>query len=250
MDRGLDVVSRRADDVADSDQDDVVIYASGVAFGANDARRAAFAAHVADAARWAWAPHRRFAFVSSTRVYDHASSTAEDAVIGLVPESADAYVGSKLAGEALVLGSDESARVVRLSNLAGPAVRSGLFLSDIMRQAANGGVVRLRSALDSSKDYVDVRDAAAWTLDVALDGDERVYNVAAGRNTTHGALLDRLAALVPGLRVEIAPGSATAVAAPIETNRITRAFPRALHDPLAEMPGYFAAFAEAATTSR
>ncbi len=226
------------------------MYASGVAFGANAARREAFAAHVADASRWAWAPHAAFVFVSSTRVYDHAASTDEDAVLGVAPAHADAYVASKLAGEALVLGTDERARVVRASNIVGPSVRSGLFLSDIIRQAAQDGVVRLRSALDSSKDYLDVRDAAAWSLDVALAGTERIYNLAAGRNTTHAELLGALERAVPNLRVEIAPGSATGITAPIGNARVATAFPRALYDPVAEIPGYFTAFAAAAAVSR
>ncbi|MGD1067461.1 MAG: hypothetical protein ABR975_11650, partial [Vulcanimicrobiaceae bacterium] len=104
------------------------------------------------------------------------------------------------------------------------------------------GEVHLRSTLISAKDYIDVRDSAAWTLDIgAAIGTPRVLNLAAGRNITHGAWLEALQALLP-VRVVIAPGSPDVVLAPIDVERIQAAFPRTLRDPLAELPDYLSAF--------
>lgn len=162
----------------------------------------------------------------------------------MTPGHGDAYVHSKLAGEIAVLGTTPRGRIARVSNLAGGSVRSGLFLSDVLRQAATDGIVRLRSARDSAKDYLDVRDAAAWVLDVALNGTERIYNLARGVNTTHGELLDALGR-VADVRIEIPADAPTAIAPPIDATRIAAAFPRTPRDPVAELPAYFAAFTAA-----
>jgi nucleoside-diphosphate-sugar epimerase len=242
--RGLDVTPVSAKDVAQGDAGAAIVYASGVASGAASAPELAFRRHVVDAARWAAAPHQRFFYISSTRVYDGAPATTEETPLALQPADADAYVASKIAGEALVLGISPRTHVLRLSNVAGPSLRSGLFLSEILRQAASTGEVALRSALDSAKDYVDVRDVAAWALDAVVGGAPRVLNLAAGRNLTHGALLDALASCTP-LRVRVAEGAPSIVVPPIDVTRLHAAFPRTPRDPLAELPGYFAAFAAA-----
>jgi 2'-hydroxyisoflavone reductase len=247
--RGLEVVERRADDAASSGEHDAVLYVSGVAFGANANPREAYRLHVVEAARWASAPHATFTYASSTRVYGDAPLAREDAPLAVVPGAGDAYVGSKIAGETTVLGGSPRARVVRYSNVVGPSTRSGLFLSDVLRQAAEDGVVRLQTALDSSKDYLDVRDAAAWTLDVALSGRERTYNLGAGRNTTHGAIADELRRIA-NVEVVVPPDAPTVVVAPIDVARVTAEFPRSPRDPLAELPGYFAAFAAARASAR
>jgi nucleoside-diphosphate-sugar epimerase len=241
--RGCEVVERRAEDPADTDASTVVVYVSGVSFGASAQPLVAIRRHVIDAARWVAAPHRRFVYVSSTRVYDGAATTREDAVLAVRPGETDVYISSKVAGESIVLAHDADTVVVRLSNAAGPSTQSRLFLSDVLRQAVETGEVHLRSTLVSSKDYLDVRDAAAWTLDVASaePGGERVVNVAAGRNIAHGTWLDALGALLP-VRVMIAPGSPDVIFAPIDIERIQAAFPRRLRDPIAELPGYLDAF--------
>jgi dTDP-4-dehydrorhamnose reductase len=184
-------------------------------------------------------------YVSSTRVYDGAEATGEGTRIGVLPGVSDPYVSSKIAGECAVLAASPRALVARLSNVAGPSVRSGLFLSDILRQAARDGTVQLRSALTSSKDYVDVRDAAAWTVDLALAGAPRILNLAAGRNLEHGELLDALARVAP-LRVVVAEGSPEIIVPSIDAGLAQVTFPRALRDPLVELPGYFKAFQAAA----
>jgi nucleoside-diphosphate-sugar epimerase len=239
--RGLTTIARSAEDEPEGDAQAAIVFTSGLASGAAQQPQLAFRRHVYDAARWLAAPHHAFVYVSSTRVYDGAPSTRESTVLAVEPASADPYVSSKIAGESLALASSPHAIVVRLSNVAGPSTRSELFLSDVLRQAARDGVVSLRSTLDSSKDYIDVRDAAAWILDAATARAPRVVNLAAGRNTTHGELLAALAQVTP-LRVVVAPGAPTVVVPSIDTAAVQAAFPRRLYDPVAELPGYFAAF--------
>jgi nucleoside-diphosphate-sugar epimerase len=244
MTRGIKVTPARAGDEAASGDADIVVYVSGLAFGANTNPAEAYRRHVVDAARWASAPHASFTYVSSTRVYEGSDGTGEATPLTVTPGLGDVYVHSKLAGEIAVLDTTARGRVARVSNLAGGSVHSGLFLSDVLRQAATDGVVRLRSALDSAKDYLDVRDAANWLLDVAAKGTERIYNLARGRNTSHGELLDALAQIA-GVRVEIPAGAPTVIVPPIDATRITSEFPRVVRDPVAELPGYFAAFTAA-----
>ena len=239
--RGVVPLERSADDEPEGDPETTIVFASGVASGASADPAFAFRRHVVDAARWLAAPHRTFVYLSSTRVYDGAPSTHEATRLVLDPASTDPYVSSKIAGESLVLASAPDAVVLRLSNVAGPSTRSALFLSDVLRQAARNGVVELRSSLDSAKDYIDVRDVAAWTLDAAASRGPRVLNLATGRNTTHRELLDALAKVTP-VRTIVAPGSPTVVVPPIDATRVQGAFPRRLYEPAAELAAYFAPF--------
>jgi nucleoside-diphosphate-sugar epimerase len=240
--RGWTAVARRATDSADVPQDAIVVYASGLASRAAEQPAAAFQRHVIDAARWTAVPHRRFVYISSTRVYDAAPSTNEVAALPVLPGRTDSYVASKLAGEAFVLAVDQRAVVARLSNVAGPSVRSELFLSDILRTAAQTGTVRLRSGLDSAKDYIDVRDVATWVADLAdAAAPPRIVNLAFGQNITHRAWLEGIARCLP-LRVDVAPASPTIVVPAIDTAVVQGLFPRRLRDPLAELPSYVRAF--------
>jgi len=239
--RGLAVLERRTDDEAAGDADAAIVYAGGVASGAARDPQLAFRRHVGDAVRWAAVPHRSFVYLSSTRVYDGADATREDARVRVLPGGSDPYVSSKVAGECAVLAVSPRAFVARLSNVAGPSVRSELFLSDILRQAASEGIVRVRSALTSSKDYIDVRDVAAWTVDLALTGGPRILNLAAGRNLAHGELLGVLTRIAP-VSVVVADASPEIVVTAIDAGLVQATFPRALRDPLAELPGYFKAF--------
>jgi nucleoside-diphosphate-sugar epimerase len=241
--RNLEVSPRAADDVAQGDADATIVYVSGVASGAEASPMLAYRRHVMDAGRWAATPHRSFIYISSTRVYDGAKSTSENALLPVDPARATAYVNSKIAGESVVLGTSPRAHVLRLSNVAGPSVTSELFLSDVLRQVATTGEVALRSGLESAKDYVDVRDVAAWTLDIAVAGGPRILNLARGENITHGVLLRTLAASVT-FRVTVADNSPTIVVPPIDVSRRRATLHRPARDPLAELGGYFSAFAE------
>lgn len=132
-----------------------------------------------------------FLYCSSTRVYAGCAEAAESARLSVNPnDPSDLYNLSKLMGEAACLAVDRpQVRVARLSNVFGPGDQSDNFLTSVLREAVATGGVIMRSPPASAKDYVAVTDVAEALTRIALDGTERIYNVAAGVNTTHGELL-------------------------------------------------------------
>ena len=139
---GHTVLTRRSDEDPARDSGHV-IYVSGVAWGAEERPNDAYDVHVnAFVGRWRFlAGTESFTFVSSTRVYDGAAATTEDTPLVARPaEPREVYALSKIAGENLVLAQgDRNTKVVRLSNVFGPSLRSELFLSQLLRAAVRTG---------------------------------------------------------------------------------------------------------------
>jgi nucleoside-diphosphate-sugar epimerase len=184
-------------------------------------------------------------YLSSTRIYRGAASTREgEALVANPAEPDDLYNLSKMMGESLCLAvGGPTVRVARLSNVYGPDLTSENFLTSIVRDALRDGRVVLRSAPDSEKDYVSLADVVAWLPLIAVEGRERLYNVAGGGNTTHEAITRRLAALT-GCAIEYAPGSPRVTFPPIDVRRIRDEFgrdPRSVVDDLAEVVAAFRA---------
>jgi nucleoside-diphosphate-sugar epimerase len=134
-------------------------------------------------------------YLSSTRVYMGAARTDEDAPLSVVPgDPSYLYNLSKLTGESLCHASGRSGvRVARLSNVVGPGMdaHSGNLVADLVRQAQQGAML-LRSHLDSAKDYIHVDDVVHWLPRIALSGRSVTYNIASGKQTTHGQWLQWL----------------------------------------------------------
>jgi nucleoside-diphosphate-sugar epimerase len=63
-----------------------------------------------------------------------------------------------------------------------------LFIGSILSDIMDKQKVFIQETPQSSKDYISVYDVVRIIHDVALHGRERLYNVASGRNTTHGEL--------------------------------------------------------------
>ncbi|MDR3506469.1 MAG: NAD(P)-dependent oxidoreductase [Caulobacteraceae bacterium] len=159
-----------------------------------------FAAEVLRKARY-----DSFLYCSSTRVYagaDRATETARLSVSSADPS--DLYNLSKLTGEAICLAAPGATRVARLSNVFGPGDASDNFLASLMRDAVTQGRVILRSQTDSEKDYVAVEDVVVALARIATDGTEPIYNVAAGRNTSHGRILAAISR-ASGCAIQIEP---------------------------------------------
>jgi len=127
-------------------------------------------------------------YLSSTRVYMGSSRTDEDAPLRVQPDDpSHLYNLSKLSGEALCHASGRpGVRVVRLSNVVGPGMdtASGNFVASLIAEARRGQIV-LKSLPESAKDYIDIRDVAAMLPEIALNGSQRVYNLASGVQTQH-----------------------------------------------------------------
>ena len=124
-----------------------------------------------------------FLYLSSTRVYQGAASTAETATLQARPlDPGHLYNLTKLAGEALVLHCGlPGTRVVRLSNIVGPGEAGrDTFIGALAREAATG-TIRLQSHPASAKDYLWIGDVLPLLAAISLYGRERVYNLASGQ---------------------------------------------------------------------
>jgi hypothetical protein len=69
---------------------------------------------------------------------------------------------------------------------------------------------------------------------IAVGGRHRIYNVASGRNTSHGAIAAALSRAF-GWRCRFAPDAPTVAFPPIDTTRLTAEFGAALSDLSADL---------------
>ncbi|MEQ1658771.1 MAG: NAD(P)-dependent oxidoreductase, partial [Hylemonella sp.] len=164
-------------------------------------------------------------YLSSTRVYARAALGREDADLAVQPQDpSDLYNLSKLMGESLCLqGGRAGVRVARLSNVVGGEdADSTNFVPSLVREARGGHIV-LQTAPESAKDYIHIDDVAELLPRIAMQGRERLYNVASGVQTRHAQWAEHLAALT-GCRVEVAPGAPTVSFVPIDITRIRTEF--------------------------
>ena len=128
-------------------------------------------------------------YLSSTRVYSGAMSTAENATLSVRSfESGDLYNISKLMGESLCLNSGRNVRVARLSNVYGESMPDTNFLGEILAEAVAKKRVLFRSSPDSEKDFVSIQDVAYYLSQIAFAGGQEIYNLAAGKNTSNATI--------------------------------------------------------------
>jgi nucleoside-diphosphate-sugar epimerase len=184
-------------------------------------------------------------YLSSTRVYRQSPSPAVEAEpVVLSPlDREDVYDISKVMGEAVTLAHPGRAHVLRLSNVYGNDTASPNFLSSIVRDAVQKGEVVLRTAPTSAKDYVSIDDVVDVIVRVAQEGTHPVYNVAAGRNVTHQALVDRLRDLT-GCRVTAIPGAPEVVQPVISVRRLQEEFDYRPAAVLDDLPSVVRSFTE------
>jgi nucleoside-diphosphate-sugar epimerase len=184
-----------------------VLFCIGVASDFRTRALDTIAAHVSALERYLREPGwSSFLYLSSTRVYAGSPDGRESTALTLNPTVPDhLYNLSKAAGEALCLTIDAPGlRVVRLANVYGDDAGTGTFVADVLRDARTGAV-RFGLAPLSEKDYVALDDVVALLPRIALQGRERLYNVAAGCNVRVGELaaaLERIA----GVRCTFDPG--------------------------------------------
>ena len=172
-----------------------------------------------------------FLFLSSTRVYAHATSTCEDGMLGCASaDPSDLYNLTKLTGEALCLSNPRpTVRVVRLSNIYGPGMDTGTFLGQVLHEGTTTGRVQFRQSPDSAKDYINLAELTRLLPSIATTGSQRLYNVAAGANTAHATIAAGLSRHF-GWRCTFAAGAPTVTFPPIDTSRLTKEFGPALSD--------------------
>lgn len=163
-------------------------------------------------------------YVSSTRLYAGRNGIArEDEDLAVNPlRFEDIYNLSKATGEAITLSLGGKGRVARPSNVYG--VRQiNSFVATVVDEALAHGSVTFRTAADSGRDYVSVGDVARLLVEIALNGRERIYNIASGINVTNAALAAVLARET-GCKVDYAPDAPSFPSPMIDTSRIRGEF--------------------------
>lgn len=172
-----------------------------------------------------------FLYLSSARVYGGGQSTREDSTLLVRPLDHDhVYNLSKLAAESLCLAhANPAIRVVRLSNVFGVDDVSNLFLTAVLRECVTTGSVTIGQAPDSSKDYIAVGDVAHALTRIAQCGRHRLYNVASGRNVTHGEIADILKSA--GYTVQFGDGGQRVEFPSIDVSRFIDEFDIVPRDP-------------------
>lgn len=203
-----------------------VIYAIGVTADFRQRPFDTMDAHVGVAARILFdADFDSFLYLSSARLYRHAESTAERGRICVDPaDPEDFYDLTKLSGEALChQAGRRNVRVARLSNVIGHDFRSHNFVFDLMRVAWKERFVTLRSAADSSKDYIMVEDVVRMLPLIATRGRYPCYNLASGINLRHADILTPIVQ-VTGASVTIAEGARTETFPLMDIDRLQSEF--------------------------
>lgn len=177
-------------------------------------------------------------YVSSARVYQ--SATAGDETTSFTTNPGDPsqlYDLSKLTAECLCLSLGRTdVKVVRLSNVYGPDFSSENFLTSILRDAVQRGIVRLELHPDSAKDYVAIADVIEMLEQIAISGRHSLYNLASGRNVGNGEIMTRLHELT-GCEVEWAPQAPVITFPPLSVNRLREEFAYAPRQLANELPG-------------
>jgi nucleoside-diphosphate-sugar epimerase len=178
-----------------------------------------------------------FLLLSSTRVYSRASATREDSALPTVPaDPSDLYNLTKLAGEALCLANRRpDIRVARLSNVYSAGMPAETFLGQVLREGQSTGSVVFRQSAASAKDYVSLSAVVRLLPAIAAAGRQRLYNVAAGDNTSHATIADRLTELT-GWPTSFDMDAPTVRHLPIDTTRLQDEFGPTSSDLSADLP--------------
>jgi nucleoside-diphosphate-sugar epimerase len=141
-------------------------------------------------------------YLSSTRIYGGICCEQvvhEDTPIKVTPSPDSIYDISKLLGEALCLSQPSPfVRVARLSNVYGYGHKQNTFLASVIRDLQEKGQVLIAESPDSVKDYVALDDVIPMLEKIALNGNERIYNIASGRNISHVDIANKLTDIIGG----------------------------------------------------
>ncbi len=166
-------------------------------------------------------------YLSSTRVYSGVKTDAacEDSILAVRPDVDGLYNLSKLTGEAVCLAhASSTVRVARIANVFGPHQNADTFLGMLIDELARGCDVVIREAPTSSKDYIAQEDVC-WLLErIAVEGRQRIYNVASGEPVSHTELAAALTRVAGGQKVTFADRAAVRTFPRIDVTRIINEF--------------------------
>ena len=215
-----------------------VIYAIGLTGNFRQQPAETIDAHVTTLQRlMRGADYKSWLYLSSTRVYGglaEGAAAQEDAPLSVKPGADSLYDLSKLLGEALCTAQDNPAvRVVRLSNVYGAEQSTHTFLGSVMQDLVTTGKVEIGEDPQSAKDYIAIDDVVTMLPLIAEKGAHRLYNLVAGRNTTHAEIAELLTA--GGYHVAFRQGGAKRAFPQMDATRLATEFgynPRHLTDDL------------------
>ncbi len=202
-------------------------------------------AHVSYLAKWLQiAQFDSLTYLSSTRVYANATSTAETGALIVNPEIAgDLYNLSKLMGESLCLQSGRPVKIVRLSNVYGEQMPPQNFLAEILSAAARFKSVQFGSSPESEKDFISVKDVVFALPQIALHDATGIFNLASGRNVSNRMIADFLTSA--GVICEF-QANAPAIKFPrIETKKVESIVGFRTHDLVQDLPSLLQYYGEA-----
>lgn len=129
----------------------------------------------------------RLVYLSSTRLYDGLSSTAEETNLVLNPANPrHIYDLSKALGENICLtASDGRACVVRLSSVYSDAPDASGFVPDLLRRMKRERKFELDSSSGIVRDYIHIDDVVSAIIAVAEQSQLKIVNVACGENISN-----------------------------------------------------------------
>jgi nucleoside-diphosphate-sugar epimerase len=164
-------------------------------------------------------------YLSSTRVYEGATSTEEDAPLTVNPNNPNHIFNlTKLAGETCCLSQDnKKIRIARISNVLGSDYASENFVFSVMKDLILNKKVELRTTPTSTKDYILIDDVVDLLPKISSSGKERIYNVASGSNLTNKELLAKIAN-VSGGQVQFLKDASEICFPPISVKKIKKEF--------------------------
>src|SRR5688572_20375395 len=175
-------------------------------------------------------------YLSSSRLYEGNDSTDEQEALRVRQQSAnDLYNLSKMMGESITLNCGRTGRVARIANVYGSDFTSDNFLPSILRQAADGEKIVLRTAPGSEKDYVWIHEVVELLIFIAAGGTQRIYNIASGINVSNRQLAEKLSELT-GCEIEFEPDAPEIKFPPININRARGEFGFLMSSVLKDLP--------------
>jgi len=136
-----------------------------------------------------------FMYLSSTRVYNDSMEGKESSSLLVNPNNlSDLCNISKLMGEAVCFAfPNEKIRVVRLSNVIGNDFSSDNFLFSLIKSAVDSNEIKLGVPKEASKDYITIDDVLSLIQKIALNGNERLYNISSGQSISNKLIVDEIA---------------------------------------------------------
>lgn len=238
--RGDDFLAPQSDQKLSGRELGDVIYCIGLTADFRTRPFAAVEAHVCHLCDVLQNCHfRSLLYLSSTRIYKNNAGLGSEAdsvsLNSSTPE--DLYDISKIMGESLALSCGKNTRVVRLSNVYGKDFDSKNFLPAIIRDSVTKHNVEIRTAAESTKDYVSIDDVGETLIKIAQTGKQTVYNLASATNTPNRELAKIISELT-GCTITFDPAAAKATFPIIDIDRLRSEFgfrPRNVLDDLPEL---------------